>query len=156
MPIKCKPDLCLEVIKYFTYSFLTVYFFKISLHQGSSLQSIEPYAVISLPGSCSVSIYDRSKVYFGDYFRVSLEVRCEIPLPVKPGPSEGDEVAVYSRLLEKMAVPSADVENVRQALLAEFRHNSLPYLVTPDFPAKLFARTASQQTVVKKRYAENS
>jgi len=134
--------------------FITLFF------QGTSLHSIEPYAVISLSGNYSVSIYDRSRVYFGDYFRVSLEVRCEIPLPLKPEISGGGEcqapdVAVYSRLLERMAVPSADVENVRQALLAEFSCNSLPYLAASDFPAKFAARTVSQQTVVKKRYAES-
>jgi hypothetical protein len=134
-----------------------VYFFNTSI-KGTSLHTIKPYAEISLSGNHCVRIYDHSSVYFGDYFRVRLEVRCEIQLPVKPensgnGNCQPPEVAVYSRFLERMAVPSAEVEDVRLALIAEFRRNSLPYLVAPDFPEKLIARSLLQQTAVKKRYA---
>lgn len=120
--------------------------------------SPEPYAEIDLPGNYSVKIYDHSRVYFGDYFRVALEVRCEIPLPVKTDKSANEvgetlDVAVYCRYLEKMAVPSAEVDDVRMALIAEFRRNSLPYLATPDFPVKMVARTLRLQTNVKKSYS---
>jgi len=118
----------------------------------------EPYAELHLPGNHTVKIYDHSKSYFGDYCRVCLEVKCEIPLPTLPG-ANGEptgyspDVAVYSRILEKMAVPSAEVESVRQALIAEFRRNSLPYLATPDFPARLIAKTVALQTAAKMRFS---
>jgi hypothetical protein len=120
------------------------------------LHTTKPYAEINLSGNHSLRIYDHSGVYFGDYFRVSLEVRCEIHLPLKPEQSGNDAcqtpcVAVYSRFLERMAVPSADVEDVRLALIAEFKRNSLPYLAAPDFPTKFIARTLLQQPGMKKR-----
>lgn len=59
---------------------------------------------------------------------------------------------IYNRLLERMAVPSAAVEEVRQELLAEFKKNSLHYLAAGDFPAKLAARRDGQQKDVRKRY----
>lgn len=125
------------------------------------MHTSRPYAEFNLCGTHSVRIYDHSRVYFGDYFRVSLEVRCEIPMPMKPENSVGEnckppDVALYSRFLERMAVPSAEVEDVRLALIAEFRRNSLPYLAIPDFPAKLIARYRAQQTGVKQRYAVSS
>jgi hypothetical protein len=125
------------------------------------LHTTKPYAEINLLGNHSVRIYDHSKVYFGDYFRVRLEVRCEIQLPLKPE-QPGDDacqppcVAVYSRFLERMAVPSADVEDVRLALIAEFSSNSLPYLAAPDFPAKFIASTLLHQPGMKKRSAVRS
>ncbi len=121
------------------------------------MTSPELYAEIDLPGIHTVRIYDHSRVYFGDYYRVRLEVVCEIPLPLDsadPAAEAGDppHVAVYSRFLERMAVPSAAVADIRLALVAEFRQNSLQYLTAAAFPAKLVARTAARQTVIKKRY----
>lgn len=107
--------------------------------------SSAPYTEISLPGNGQVCVYDHSRIYFGDYYHVRLEVRCEF--------AGQTEAVIYNRFLEKMAVPSAAVEEVKLALVAEFRRNSLPYLVNPDFQAKYAARTAVGQAVAKKRYA---
>ena len=117
---------------------------------------MKPYAEIYLFGSHSVRIFDHSRAYFGDYFRVSLEASYEIPLPMMPeepvdGGLQSPGVAVYRRFLERMAVPSAEVDSVRQTLIAEFRRNALPYLADPDFPAKFIASTVVQRTSVKKR-----
>lgn len=116
--------------------------------------SPELYAEIALSGTTIIRIYDHSQVYFGDYYRVRLEARCEIPLSLHPEHSgDAGEVAVYSRSLEKMAVPSAEVDAVRMSLLAEFRQNSLPYLAAPDFPAKFVAKAFGRRTGVKKHYS---
>jgi hypothetical protein len=77
---------------------------------------------------------------------------CEIPVPgqadLKGNVSEDQSantspVAVYRRVLEKMGVPSAEVENVKEQLIADFEHTSLPYLQSSSFPEKLAALTKS-------------
>jgi hypothetical protein len=58
-------------------------------------------------------------------------------------------VAVYRRLLEKMAVPSQEVATVRAALIAQFTTNSLQYITAADFPAKLVAQQRRLQAKIK-------
>lgn len=112
-----------------------------------------PYTEIVLPDRSAVTVYDHSRVYFGDYYHVRLEVRCEFaPLD----PSGQGEAVVYQRFLERMAVPSAAVEDTRQALLEEFKQNALPYLSTPDFSAKCVAKSSAGQSLVKKRYTSGA
>lgn len=123
------------------------------------MNSPEPSTKIDLPGILSVTFYDQSKVYFGDYYHVKLEVNCEIQVPLMLVSAENRDggladAVIYRRILEKMAVPSAAVEDTRRALIAEFRSNSLPYLSSPAFAANLLARSSVQHTAVKIRYTE--
>ena len=131
-----------------------------SLIKETGLTSQELYAEINLPGNLPVRIYDHTRIYFGDYYHVRLAVTCVLPLPlnsVNCADESGElpVITVYNRFLERMAVPSAAVEDVRLELLTEFRQNSLHYLTAADFPAKL-ARTVVKQTGASKRYAASS
>lgn len=115
--------------------------------------SSTPYTEIALPDNRTVKVYDHSHVYFGDYYHVRLEIRCEFAPLDQSGQGEA---VVYQRFLERMAVPSAAVEDVRLALLEEFKQNALPYLATSDFPAKFIAKSTTVQPMVKKRYTSGS
>jgi hypothetical protein len=55
-----------------------------------------------------------------------------------------------------MAVPSASVEEVKGALIEDFRKNALPYLSSPDFPQKMLSRDASGKNGAKSKYLETS
>jgi len=113
------------------------------------------YCQIPLPGGVVVNIIDLTRIYFGDYYLVKLEIRCEIPSP-EPTVLAGAESSAartcpdrltYVRHLQKMGVASNEVEMVKLALVNDFETNSLPYLLSADFPAKLLA---SRQTAVPK------
>jgi hypothetical protein len=105
----------------------------------------EPVRVLSLPNGLSVSIYKHSRRYFGDYFRIKVEIVCNIPLRAEYFPENGafveacvkfgDEV-VYTRSEEKMGVPSADVERTQEQLMTNFLAHSLPYISSLQFPVK--------------------
>jgi hypothetical protein len=120
------------------------------------LNSPESFAVIGLSGKYHIRINDQSCVYFGDYHRVSLEVICEFPVTGNAESHDellesGENVAIFSRILEKMAVPSAVLHETKLALIDEFRRTTLPYLESAAFPDKLAARTFSRQISAKKR-----
>lgn len=117
------------------------------------MNSSAPYTEIAVSNKVMVSIYDHSRVYFGDYYLVRLEVCCAFPGQNLAG--QTDPLA-YRRFLEKMAVPSAAVEETKLALVAEFSRTSLPYLADPDFQAKYVARAAAGQGAVKKHYTTGS
>lgn len=106
----------------------------------------------SLSNGVRVAFHDRSNRYFGDYHRVCVEVRCCLPLtpPLFAGaadpPAEcrqaravlGEE-ACHVRILERMGVAGDEVERVRQEIIDGFIRSTLPYLQSPNFPARLIA-----------------
>lgn len=93
-----------------------------------------------------LTVYDLTKVYFGDYYHVRLEIKGEITSP------NSEKTAVYHRMLEKMAVPSAIVDSALQSLLSEFVSNSLLYLNSPDFAEKFIAAHSSRKASAMQRY----
>ena len=104
------------------------------------------YRHIDLPNGMKLLVHDHSRRYFGDYFHVRLEVRCAVSvtalageLPVDLDMAQkllGDEV-IYSKMLERMGVPSGEVASVQAALLADYCSHSLQYLGSSEFPARL-------------------
>jgi hypothetical protein len=105
------------------------------------------YRQMPLPGGGIVSINDLTRIYFGDFYLVKLEIKCEIPETesamtsgaAKVFAGESSEYLTYKRYVQKMGVPSADVETVKLALVNDFETNSLPYILSAVFPAKLHA-----------------
>ena len=122
------------------------------------------YRKISHPGGVTINIHDLTRIYYGDFFLVKLEIECKIPTfesaptaaPVTPAAEMPRNYSTYSRYLEKMGVPSTEVEAVKLALVTDFETNSLPYILSAAFPAKLFA--SRQQKVQKpvKTYLEKN
>jgi hypothetical protein len=127
------------------------------------LKTLSLYSELIVSENCIVRFFDHSSIYFGDYHHVRLEARCEFEFPAcrKAIPDSLAEEAplnpaVYTRTLEKMAVPSASVEDVKRTLIEDFRKNTLPYLSSPDFPLKMISRNVPCRNSVKKKYAASS
>lgn len=107
-----------------------------------SKQVIKEY---DLGGGITAKLRDATRHYFGGYYHVCIEVSAHVPLTASPftGVEEyrvalqllGKQV-LFHRVLEKMAVPEADIAAVRQGLLDAFDTNVLPYLSRPDFPER--------------------
>ena len=118
------------------------------------------YSEIIISGNRTVRFYDRSTVYFGDYHHVRLEARCELESPESCDTLSDSLLkaetllnpSVYIRVLERMAVPSASVEDVKIALVEDFRNNSLPYLSNPDFSLKVICKNVPAKNVVTRKY----
>ncbi|GFE60992.1 hypothetical protein [Geobacter sp. AOG2] len=98
-----------------------------------------------LDGGITVKLRDVTRHYFGGYYHVRIEVGADVPLsaPAFADPEEyraalrllGEQIR-FHRVLEKMAVPEADIAAARQGLLDAFDTNMLPYLSRPDFPER--------------------
>jgi len=99
-----------------------------------------------------------TRVYFGDYHRVRLEIICRPTNLTKLNRvlDSADPVPEFKRVVEKMGVPSTEVAMVRESLVRDFLNNSLKYLSAPDFPAKLVESAARKPKVVKHFYLEKN
>ncbi len=100
---------------------------------------------ILLENGLLIYIYDHTRRYYGDFYRVKIEIFFEIPLQKKFFESDIDYVnaqkylgssLAYRRFVEQMGVPSTGIERVRDLLIHNFKENSLPYISMFDFPRK--------------------
>jgi hypothetical protein len=120
----------------------------------------EPIRVFPLPNGLSVSVYGNTRRYFGDYFRVKVEIVCRIPLLAEYfADSEayaaaramlGNDV-VYSRAEEQMGVPSGGIEKALDRLVENFIEHSLPYVSSAQFPGKVVHAELNRTTGKKRR-----
>jgi len=111
-----------------------------------------------LPNGLTVSFFDRTRRYFGDFHRVRMELICKIPVlpeyfedrPVfdEAGPLLGAEV-VYRRIHEQMGVPSAEIEKVLNRLVTNFMEHAFTYFASTHFPRK--AVLAELKKIERKR-----
>ena len=83
----------------------------------------------TLPNGLKLDFSDATKRYYGDYYRVCIEVKCALP---------HEEHAHWHlfKKLERMGVPSAEIDTAKQDLLHGFNRLILPYLQHADFPAR--------------------
>lgn len=92
---------------------------------------------------------DESNRYFGDYHRICVvaTIVCNLrDLPTESSDDEifrcqaiesiGEQLSVVKRF-ERMGVATADVEDVRTALISGFLHNAASYLSRPGYPRAL-------------------
>lgn len=107
-----------------------------------------PFHSYILPNGLFISIYDCTKPYFGDFYRVKIEIICSKDAQT----STHRPTALYSRTLEKMGVASNDVENVKQKLVDDFNANSLPYLSLKEFPQKMTDQSNRKKQQINKKY----
>lgn len=87
----------------------------------------------------TVEFFDRSNRYFGDYHRVCVEIRLQVPRP------DGAEPLIKSKLLERMGVAGADVEAARIRLADDYWQHAGPYLTQAAYPARLIAAEAASR-----------
>jgi hypothetical protein len=122
------------------------------------LGSLKLLQTQKLSNGLTVSIYDGTKVYFGDYHHVRVRIICSLDDPAVDSLSfDSDDITatpvLYTRTLEKMGVPSAEVESVIKALLKDFELNSEPYISLPDFPKKIIASELSLKKRPGRKYS---
>jgi len=111
----------------------------------------------TLANGLKVSIYDLTRVYFGDYHHVKLKIICSLDHDAadwqKHCPESVDLRSIsYSRILEKMGVSSEEIDSVRKSLLSDFTRNSLPYIASADFPGKLIRNELSCKKSFVRKY----
>lgn len=95
-----------------------------------------------LPNGLRFELFDRSRHYFGGYWRLSLEARCLVPLSAAGIADEkrreelkrylGDPVP-FVRSIEQMAVPVAEVEQQRAVLQERLTAQMQTLLTHPRF-----------------------
>jgi len=113
---------------------------------------MEPFRTIPLDNGLIIELYDQSNRYFGDYHRIKVDVRCDIPLVKRffdgdDGNPElerarklyGDTIR-FERSLEKMGVAGADVDATRESLVENFVTSTVAYLEHPEFVKRYVAR----------------
>lgn len=83
----------------------------------------------TLPNGLKIDFSDETTCYYGDYYRVCLEVKCALPQ------EDASRWHVFKKL-ERMGVASADLDMAKQELLDGFSRLILPYLQRSDFPER--------------------
>lgn len=96
-----------------------------------------PFRNETLANGIVVEFFDLSNRYFGDYHRVRVEVRLQVPHP------DREEPLVKVHALERMGVPGAEVATVRDRLAEDFWQHAGSYLIHPDYPSRLRAAEAA-------------
>ena len=102
-----------------------------------------------LENGLQINFTDESNRYFGDYHRVCVvaTIVCNLhDLPAGSSDEEafrcravealGEQLSVVKRF-ERMGVPTADVEQVRAAMIDDSLLNSSPYLSRMSYPLTL-------------------
>lgn len=102
-----------------------------------------------LDNGLRILFVDESNRYFGDYHRVCILVTLLFKLDELPVTSSDDEIfrdRALAKLgkelkivkrLERMGVPTAEVESVRHAMIESFLINASVYLNRPEYPRSL-------------------
>lgn len=104
---------------------------------------MQPFRTEHLANGITLTFFDRSNRYFGDYHRVYIEIRLSVPLPTGP-------LATVSHR-ERMAVPGAEVAAVRDQLADDFLRHTGRYLAQADYPARLAAAAAGARPRLPRR-----
>lgn len=101
---------------------------------------------ISLANGLTVRFVDQTHRYYGDFYRVVLEVACDVPLrgeyfvdsdEFESAKKLVEEPLRYRRHLEQMGVPSTEIGRVIDRLITNFSNHSLSYFSSPQFPRKM-------------------
>lgn len=105
-----------------------------------------------LDNGLEISFSDGSNRYFGDYHRVcvvatisyALDQLADDDLRLRATAAYGEQIKLEKRL-ERMGVPSAEVEQTRNALVDDFMRHASTYLSRPDYPRLLIAVELNKQ-----------
>ena len=99
-----------------------------------------------------VNFIDRSNRYYGDFHRVKIDIIAKFPVNVEQLPEElhalaaaSGGMATYERSLEKMGVPSADLENVAKTLIDNFIGTVGCYLEKETFVESLLYKKLDEE-----------
>ncbi len=106
----------------------------------------KPLRELPLPNGLTITFFDHSRRYFGDFYMVKIEIICRVPIL----PSYFDDQTIfeeawsllngeviYKRVEEQMGVPSTEIDRVLDRLISNFTEHSLPYFSSAGFPGKI-------------------
>lgn len=96
-----------------------------------------PFRHEKLNNGILVEFFDLSNRYFGDYHRVCVEIRMQVPR------ADGGQPLCRKHALERMGVAGAEVETVRDRLAEDYWQHAGPYLAHADCPERLLAAATS-------------
>lgn len=114
--------------------------------------------IYSLDNGLITTINDETIHYFGGYFHVRMAVRVIVHLSEsmftshdahKDAHQHFGSTIRFERLLEKMAVPTQELQTVKQQLIQSFEINLLPYLNRSDFGTSFV--NSQYKLILKKR-----
>ena len=111
----------------------------------------EPFKTVRLENDLTVEFFDSSNRYFGDFYRVCIEVKIAIPLHAMRLSQDQAKAAAklksplcFIRRLERMGVAGADVQAVKDLLIQSFLASCDSYLNAPDFAQRFLAKKLSE------------
>jgi len=121
------------------------------------LSALELIHTQTLSNGLKVSLYNLTRVYFGDYHHVRVKIICSLDSDAVDWQQycteDVDPRSIsYSRIIEKMGVPSAEVDSVTKCLLSDFDCNSLPYIASTEFLKKLIKNELSCKKSSVRKY----
>lgn len=119
------------------------------------MHSTDHYKQLTLENGIEIIANDLSRVYFGDYCLVRLEIICSFraTLPSMTMSEQVDITPEYRRVIEKMGVPSAELDAAKESIFSDFLKNASDYLGAPDFPVRLAAVALSKKKT--RHYSEH-
>ena len=106
---------------------------------------MKPIKEIFLDNGLTVSFYNHTHRYFGDYHRVRVKIICEVPILEKyfADYSEYSQAkgklgnnVIFRRDTELMGIPSGELEKTLENVVENFTDHVLSYLSSPQFPRK--------------------
>lgn len=101
-----------------------------------------------LANGLTIRFVNRTRHYYGDFYRVIVEITCRVPVAAAYLTDAAElaatrevlgEELLYRRSLEQMGVPSTEIDRVVERLLDHFTSHSLPYIASPQFPRKMLS-----------------
>ena len=121
-----------------------------------------------LTNDLEIVFHNQGNRYFGDYHQVKVIVTCLIPVAdnlISDYLSREDLLQVkqlfgehveYRRLLKQMGVSGADVGQVEQALMANFKKNAMVYMQVDNFASRFVARRLAEHKDRGRQYLGRS
>jgi hypothetical protein len=119
----------------------------------------------SLANGLTLRFVNRTRLYYGDYYRVIVEVACRVavdtahlsdPVELAAARTVFGESVLYRRTLEQMGVPSTEIERVAERLVDTFMDHSLSYFAAPHFPEKILRAELHKAQRKQVRFAAHS
>ena len=112
----------------------------------------EPFRAVELENGLKVCFYDISNRYYGDFHRVCIEVKIDIPSQSILLSDEQARLAeklenplCFETRLERMGVAGGELRRVREALVDSFLTSSSSYFNKPGFASQLLKKKLSEK-----------
>ena len=107
----------------------------------------EPFKIVELSSGLQVKFYDQSNRYYGNFHKVRISVVAQIPVDgtllsedLKRLITQSMDLVSYETMLERMAVPTEQLAEVRSSLVNDFLASASRYLTSKVFVEGLLRR----------------